>query len=69
MPSADSPAAKPGKPRLVPARPAEADESAAYLPRIPWRFVVIGAMSVVTVPSSAMRGVTSSLAPTSMFST
>jgi hypothetical protein len=35
--------------RLVPARPDTRDEAAAYLPKIPWRFVLLGALSVATV--------------------
>ena len=35
--------------RLVPARPAAHDESAAYLPKIPWRYVLLGTLSVATV--------------------
>jgi hypothetical protein len=35
--------------RLVPARPDAHDESAAYLPKIPWRFVLLGALTVATV--------------------
>lgn len=34
--------------RLKPARP-DSDERAAYMPRIPWRYVLIGAMSVGTL--------------------
>ena len=49
MSSATSPAGKPDKPRLAAARPAAAQESEAYLPRIPWRFVILGAISLVTV--------------------
>ena len=36
-------------PRLVPARPAGHEESAAYLPKIPWRYVLLGTLSVATV--------------------
>jgi hypothetical protein len=35
--------------RLRPARPNQRDESSAYLPRIPWRLVLLGALSVATV--------------------
>ena len=35
--------------RLAPARPDTRDEAAAYLPKIPWRFVLLGALSVATV--------------------
>jgi hypothetical protein len=35
--------------RLVPARPDTRDDSSSYLPRIPWRFVLLGALSVTTV--------------------
>jgi hypothetical protein len=35
--------------RLVPARPDARDDSSAYLPRIPWRFVLLGALTVTTV--------------------
>jgi hypothetical protein len=35
--------------RLVPARPDARDEAAAYLPKIPWRFVLLGALSLATV--------------------
>jgi hypothetical protein len=36
------------KPKLVPARP-EVDESASYMPRIPWRLVLLGMLSLATV--------------------
>jgi len=36
-------------PRLSPARPAVQDGSAAYMPRLPWRWIVLGALSVTTV--------------------
>lgn len=49
MSSASSPADKPPKPRLAPARPTAADEGEGYLPRIPWRFVIVGVVSVATV--------------------
>ena len=49
MSSATSPAGKPDKPRLAAARPAAAQEGEAYLPRIPWRFVILGAISLLTV--------------------
>lgn len=40
-------ATKRARPRLVPARPnAAADESAAYMPRIPWHYIVLGVVSV-----------------------
>jgi hypothetical protein len=35
--------------RLVPARPHTHDESAAYMPRIPWRYVILGVLSLVVV--------------------
>jgi hypothetical protein len=34
------------KPRLVPARPDASADAAAYLPRIPWRYIVLGALSL-----------------------
>lgn len=34
------------KPRLVPARPDASADAAAYLPRIPWRYVLLGALSL-----------------------
>jgi hypothetical protein len=37
------------KARLVAARPAARDESAGYMPRIPWRYVLLGLLSVSTV--------------------
>jgi hypothetical protein len=36
-------------PRLSPARPAVQDGSAAYMPRLPWRWILLGALSVTTV--------------------
>jgi hypothetical protein len=35
--------------RIAPARPVVRDESSAYLPRIPWRIVLLGTLSVLTV--------------------
>jgi hypothetical protein len=35
--------------KLVPARPASAEESAAYMPRVPWRLIVLGTLSLATV--------------------
>jgi hypothetical protein len=35
--------------RLVPARPDTRDDTSAYLPKIPWRFVLLGALTVTTV--------------------
>src|SRR4051794_23466021 len=35
--------------RLVPARPATSEESSGYMPRIPWRYVLLGVISVGTV--------------------
>jgi hypothetical protein len=35
--------------RLTPARPAEQDGSAAYMPRPPWQWIVLGVLSVTTV--------------------
>jgi hypothetical protein len=35
--------------RIKPARPAEGDESRGYMPRIPWRWVLLGALSVGTI--------------------
>ena len=35
--------------RLSPARPAVQDGSAAYMPRLPWRWILLGALSVTTV--------------------
>jgi hypothetical protein len=35
--------------RLVPARPAVDQESAGYLPRVPWRLIALGALSLTTV--------------------
>jgi hypothetical protein len=54
MPSASSPVDKPSKPRLTPARPAGAEEGEAYLPRIPWRWVLLGTISVATVIGGQM---------------
>src|SRR5688572_3071540 len=37
-------------PRLSPARPAAQDDgSAAYMPRLPWRWIALGLLSVTTV--------------------
>jgi hypothetical protein len=35
--------------RLVPARPDTHDDASAYLPKVPWRFVLLGALTVTTV--------------------
>jgi hypothetical protein len=35
--------------RIIPARPAEREESAGYMPRLPWRFILLGMLSVATV--------------------
>ncbi|HKP57617.1 MAG TPA: hypothetical protein VJV78_12890 [Polyangiales bacterium] len=35
--------------RLVPARPHVVDDARAYMPRIPWHFVVLGVLSVTVV--------------------
>src|SRR5262245_22621297 len=35
--------------RLTAARPASSDESSGYLPRVPWRFVLLGLLSIATV--------------------
>jgi hypothetical protein len=35
--------------RLVPARPQPRDDARAYLPRVPWRIVLFGTLSVITV--------------------
>ena len=40
---------KPAPQRIVPARPTSRDESSAYLPRIPWRIVLLGVLSVAVV--------------------
>lgn len=40
------------KPRLVPARPDATAESAAYMPRIPWGIVLVGALSVAAIVGS-----------------
>jgi hypothetical protein len=38
------------KPRLRPARPPSADhDSASYMPRLPWRWIALGTLSVLTV--------------------
>lgn len=37
------------KTRITPARPAESNESAGYMPRLPWRWIVIGTLGVATV--------------------
>ena len=37
------------RPRLVPARPNTSDDSAAYMPRIPWHYVILGVLSLVVV--------------------
>jgi hypothetical protein len=37
------------KPRLVPARPQEPEEAAAYMPRLPWRWILLGVLGVGTV--------------------
>jgi hypothetical protein len=37
------------RPRLVPARPNVSDDSAAYMPRIPWHYVILGVLSLVVV--------------------
>jgi hypothetical protein len=35
--------------KLIPARPAAPEESAGYMPRIPWRLIALGAISLATV--------------------
>lgn len=35
--------------RLVPARPAAHEESAGFMPKVPWRYVLLGALSIGTV--------------------
>ena len=35
--------------RLSPARPAGPDGSAAYMPRLPWRWILLGTLSLTTV--------------------
>jgi hypothetical protein len=35
--------------RLVPARPHVAEDSRAYMPRIPWHYVALGALSLIVV--------------------
>ena len=40
--------------RLVPARPAAAEDTAGYMPRIPWRYVLLGLLSVATVTGGFM---------------
>lgn len=37
------------RPRLVPARPNVPDESAAYMPRIPWHYILLGVLSIGVV--------------------
>jgi hypothetical protein len=42
-------------PRLRPARPdLRDDESAAYMPRLPWRWILLGTLSVATVTAGFM---------------
>jgi hypothetical protein len=40
-----------GKPRarIAPARPAESEESAGYMPRLPWRWILLGTLGLCTV--------------------
>jgi hypothetical protein len=40
--------------RLVPARPAAAEDASGYMPRIPWRYVLLGLLSVATVTGGFM---------------
>ena len=35
--------------RLVPARPTSRGESAEYMPKLPWRYVLLGTLSIATV--------------------
>ena len=35
--------------RLAPARPETLEESSAYMPRLPWRWILLGALSLATV--------------------
>ncbi len=35
--------------RITPARPAQSEESAGYMPRLPWRWILLGTLSVITV--------------------
>lgn len=37
------------RPRITPARPAQSEESAGYMPRLPWRWILLGTLSVTTV--------------------
>jgi hypothetical protein len=37
------------KERLVPARPASDAEAAAYMPKLPWRWLLVGALCIATV--------------------
>jgi hypothetical protein len=37
------------RPRITPARPAQSEESAGYMPRLPWRWILLGTLSVMTV--------------------
>src|SRR5687768_10241372 len=37
------------KERLVPARPASEAEAAAYMPKLPWRWLLVGTLAIVTV--------------------
>jgi hypothetical protein len=37
------------KERLVPARPASDAEAAAYMPRLPWRWLLVGALGIAVV--------------------
>jgi hypothetical protein len=43
------PSGDPKTTRITPARPAESEESAGYMPRIPWRWILLGTLSVSTV--------------------
>lgn len=40
---------EPSKSRLVPARPASDAEFSGYMPKLPWRWILIGAMTIATV--------------------
>jgi hypothetical protein len=48
MSDQDKGAEKP-RARITPATPAESAESAGYMPRIPWRWIVLGSLSLITV--------------------
>jgi len=49
MTTENPPTSKPPQSRLKPARPMLVDESAGYMPRMPWRWILIGTMSLSTL--------------------